>query len=138
MRLSTNYPQIILVMHEPLGSAFAACVKHIYGHTNQLTVLDIGVTDHVEPHVQHLCELISSSTRSSLILCDLIGATPFNIAQAAFKKSLLEGAEVDLITGANLGMVLKAVGDRHTDPSTFIEAIRNGAMRGIMTIDRSA
>lgn len=135
MQLSTDYPQIILVMHEPLGSALAACVNHIYGNTHQLKVVDIAVTDEIEPHVTHLCDLITATKQSTLLLCDLIGATPFNIAQAAFKKARLEGAQVSLITGANLGMVIKAVGDRHTDPRDFVDAVRNGAVRGIMTIE---
>lgn len=135
MPLNTDYPQIILVMHEPLGQAFEACVQHIYGDTNQLTVIDIGVTDLVDPHVEHIYQLITQTQQTSLLLCDLIGATPFNIAQAAFRRARQEGAEVELITGANLGMVLKAIGDRHTDPRVFANAVREGALRGVMMID---
>lgn len=135
MHLNTDYPQIVLVMHEPLGSALATCVNHIYGKTHHLTVVDIAVADQPEPRIQQLYDLIINANQSTLLLCDLIGATPFNIAQSAFKKARLAGAHVDLITGANLGMILKAVGDRHTDPRHFVNAIRNGAVRGILTIE---
>ncbi|MCQ9616473.1 PTS sugar transporter subunit IIA [Paenalcaligenes niemegkensis] len=135
MPSSTEFPRIVLVMHAPLGSALAACVRHVYGDTSQLEVIDVGPADISEIHVQRVYELICADAQSTLLLCDLMGATPFNIAHAAMQRARSDGAKVNLISGANLGMVLKAVADRHTDPRDFVEAVRDGALRGIVIIE---
>lgn len=126
--------RIVLVMHEPLGSAFARCVEHVLGAPQaRLDVLDVAADADVDSTSEALCEqLLKTPSPGSLVLCDLYGATPFNVAKRAVTQARQRGARVCLLTGANLNMVLKALTDPDTDPETLRESVRCGVLRGIV------
>ncbi|HUH39932.1 MAG TPA: hypothetical protein VL024_03575, partial [Castellaniella sp.] len=70
-----------------------------------------------------------------LVLSDLYGATPFNIATEALRQASALGLPSHLLTGTNLCMVLKALTDQQENPETFSERVRQGAVRGIVNAD---
>ena len=70
-----------------------------------------------------------------LILCDLYGATPFNIAAQALRRALEEGYVAHLLTGTNACMVLKALTDQQENPESLGERVRQGALRGIVNAE---
>lgn len=128
---------IVLVMHAPLGSAFASCAQHVLGHAPALTVFDVQPDDQPEDRVPQLLELLMRAPASEeiLVLADIYGATPFNIAVQALKQVMAKGREAHLITGTNLCMVLKALTDSTDDPERFADSVRQGALRGIVDAD---
>lgn len=123
-------------MHAPLGSAFAACADHILGHATELTVFDVAPDGDPESLVAQLTDqLLQSPSEATLVLCDIFGATPFNIAKRALKMAGEQGLTAHLITGTNLCMVLKALTEQHENPDKLSETVRLGAMRGIVNAD---
>lgn len=129
--------RIVLVMHAPLGAAFSACAEHVLGKKPNLTVFDIQPGDQpdlVVPSV--LRQLAGMPDEGTLILCDIYGATPFNIASSALKLMTEKGMVAHLITGTNLCMVLKALTDQQENPDKLSENVRLGAMKGIVDVDR--
>ena len=125
--------RVVLVMHEPLGSALADCARHILGHAPELDVIDIKGTDTPEIRLPQIVDVLTGSpTTQSLVLCDIFGATPFNTARKAIEQARSEGVEVEVLTGANLCMVLKALTASQTDFHEFLCAVRAAAVRGIV------
>lgn len=125
--------RIVLVMHEPLGNAFAACAEHVLGQKVQLTVFDVAPDADPESQVTQLAgKLLQVPDEATLVLCDIFGATPFNIAKRALKLAADHGLTSHLITGTNLCMVLKALTAQQENPDQLSESVRLGALRGIV------
>jgi PTS system mannose-specific IIA component len=128
--------RIVLVMHEPLGAAFDACAEHILGKKPQLTVFDVAAdADPDELSVRLARTLLDEAKQPTLILCDIFGATPFNIAKRALKLATERGMVAHLITGTNLCMVLKALTEQQENPEQLSKTVRLGALRGIVNAD---
>lgn len=130
--------RIVLVMHEPLGSAFAACAEHVLGQKAALSVIDVAPDADPAALVADLTrQLLQYPDEAVLILCDIFGATPFNIAKQALQQATAQGHVVHLITGTNLCMVLKALTDQQENPDKLSESVRIGALRGIVNADQA-
>ena len=129
--------RIALVMHDPLGAAFQACARHVLGYVPDLAVFDV-VPD-ADPDAQTAQVLdwmrLGDADQPVLILCDLYGATPFNIAARALRQAQADGRAVHLLTGTNLCMVLKALTEQQENPESLSERVRQGALRGIVNAD---
>lgn len=127
-----KYPRLALVMHAPLGQAFQACVEHVLSAGAALQVFDINADDDVNLWVQQLLAFYHQDPTSPvLLLCDVVGATPFNIARLAQEAVTQGGGQLDIVVGANLGMVLKSVCDRQTAPENLVEAVMQSAGKAI-------
>lgn len=124
---------IIMVMHEPLGRAFAECAAHVLGREPQLTVFDVVADENPEVATERLTRILAGRIGTPvLVLSDIFGATPFNIARKALAQSAESGLQGHLVTGTNLCMVLKALTANQDDPEQFSETIRQAAVRGIV------
>jgi PTS system ascorbate-specific IIA component len=128
---------IVLVMHKPLGAAFAACAEHVLGHEARLSVFDVAADADPEAEVTRLARLLGSQGEATLVLCDIYGATPFNIAKRAIRLASMQGIDAHLITGTNLCMVLKALTEQQENPDKLSESVRQGALRGIVNADQA-
>lgn len=130
--------RIALVMHEPLGQAFASCAAHVFGGEPELYVFDVPADADPDERVQALVDTLMAgpaNTEPVLMLCDIFGATPFNIANRARKLVAERGVNVHLIAGSNLCMVLKALAERQDNPDQLAEEVRVGALRGVVDAD---
>lgn len=125
---------VVLVMHAPLGSAFSRCAEHVLGEPQpHLHVFDVMADADVDLASQQLAEqLIQLPPPGTLVLCDLYGATPFNVAQRAIALAHEQGVNACLLTGTNLYMVLKALTDPLDDPEALCASVRCGVLRGIV------
>src|SRR3546814_19924036 len=84
--------RIVLVMHEPLGAAFAACAEHVLGRSVELTVFDVAPDADPASQVTLLArKLLGTPDEATLVLCDIFGATPFNIAKRALRLATETG-----------------------------------------------
>jgi len=128
--------RLVLVMHAPLGSAFADCAAHILGRQPDILVFDVHADESPDDSAQRLEGLLAPHRdEGALILCDIYGATPFNIASRAVRALTAQGMNVALVTGTNLCMVLKALTDNQDNPEELSEKVRQGALRGIVRAD---
>ena len=125
--------RIVLVMHDPLASALASCARHILGQEPVLDVFDIVATDMPD---KRLVEIVDTLTATpgvpTLVLCDIFGASPFNAARKAMELARSDGFEVEVMAGANLCMVLKALTAPRDEFRAFLRAVRAAATRGIV------
>ncbi len=77
---------ILVVSHEPLGTALIHCTRHIFGRMPpQLAALDVIPDEDPEAALSAARELIARINDGSgvLVLTDIFGATPSRIAHAS-------------------------------------------------------
>lgn len=130
--------RIVLVMHQPLAAAFADCAEHVLGRDPDLITFDVASDADPEAEVTRLASLLlQAPIEATLVLCDIFGATPFNIAKRAIRLATDRGLTAHLITGTNLCMVLKALTEQQENPDKLSESVRLGALRGIVNADQS-
>lgn len=130
--------RLALVMHSPLGAAFNDCAKHILGSEPNLKFFDIQPNSDpvAEADKIHDWVLAADTSQPVIILSDLFGATPFNIATRAHALAQQDGYQVEIFTGANMCMLLKALTETSDSTEALIEKIYQGAQRGIVKIDK--
>ena len=127
---------IVLVMHAPLATAFAECARHVLGGPPALQVFDVHPEDNPDELVPRLADLLARDRgEGTLILCDIYGATPFNIAKRALAREAQQGGRSRLVTGTNLCMVLKALTEKQKMPEQLSAMVRQGALKGIVDAD---
>jgi len=122
---------IFIIAHAPLASALRQCVLHVFPDAaNALAVLD------VQPNMPSDETLAAArmtmsmlNTPSTLVLTDLFGATPCNVAQ-----KLVDGVNSRLITGVNLPMLMRAVTYRQESMDALVARVLSGGTQGVMQV----
>jgi len=98
---------ILLVTHNGLGDSFVDCVRHVLGEVpRNLRVLTVLAGDDPQLKLMEGQALIKQLDTGGgvLILADIFGATPSNIA-----RQLCHAERVMGVAGVNLPMLLRAV-----------------------------
>lgn len=121
---------IILAAHQPLGRALAESAQHVFGAVPQLSVVDVVPDTPVEKIRQQLQEAMAHVDigEGVLILTDLFGATPSNVA------SQLADARTKIVAGVNLPMLLRAISYRGEALDLVAEKAASGGAQGIVQI----
>ena len=98
---------ILLVTHNGLGDSLVDCVRHVLGSVPpNLMALSVLADDDPQQKENEARALIAQLDTGSgvLLLSDLFGATPSNIARRLYQPGRVEG-----VAGVNLPMLLRAV-----------------------------
>jgi mannose PTS system EIIA component len=122
---------ILIIAHAPLASALKACALHVFPDCGaQVAALDVPPNMPPSENVaQARIMLAQQSEKTTLILTDVFGATPSNIA-----KELTDGVRTRLLTGVNLPMLLRAVTYRHEPLETLVQRALAGGAQGVMQV----
>ncbi|MDR2196277.1 MAG: PTS sugar transporter subunit IIA [Gallionellaceae bacterium] len=97
---------ILLITHNGLGDSMVDCVRHVMGKTPpNLKALAVMADDDPEQKEAEARALVAQLDDGDgvLILSDMFGATPSNIARRLCESSRVEG-----VAGVNLPMLLRA------------------------------
>lgn len=126
---------ILIIAHAPLASALRACVLHVFPEVGEsVLALDVPADIPVDAMTQLINEQIAPwSADSILILTDVFGATPCNIAQR-----IADGIRVKLVTGVNLPMLLRTVNYRHESLDILAGRAVSGGTQCIMQVAAAA
>ena len=122
---------IFIIAHAPLASAFRQCVLHVFPE-NGLGVAALDVQPNMPPEetlAQARIMLAQIGTPQTLVLTDIFGATPCNVAQ-----KLVDGLSTRLLTGINLPMLLRAVSYRQEPLDALVARALAGAAQGVMQV----
>lgn len=103
----------IIITHGSLASSLVEVAESITGKIEKVKTVSVQSSDTTESIRSALSGSIREVNSGSgvIIFTDMFGGTPTNIA-----LSLLEDGKVDVITGVNLPMLIKFIGNR-TDKS---------------------
>lgn len=126
---------ILLIAHAPLANALRQCVLHVFPDSGN-AVVAIDVQPNLSPDetlgsARIALDQLShqSGVKGVLVLTDIFGATPSNVAQ-----KLVDGVSSRLITGVNLPMLLRAVSYRHEPLDTLVSRAVVGGTQGVMQV----
>jgi mannose PTS system EIIA component len=122
---------IFIIAHAPLASALRQCVLHVFPD-NAPGVAALDVQPNMPPEetlAQARIMLAQLGTSHALVLADVFGATPCNVAQ-----KLVDGVHSKLVTGINLPMLLRTVSYRHESLDALVARALIGATQGVMQV----
>lgn len=129
MPASTN--SLLIIAHAPLASALRQCVLHVFPEADQ-EVAAVDIQAHVPPEESLSSARIALSllpSKSALVVVDMFGATPCNVAQ-----KLVDGGDYKLISGVNLPMLLRAMTYRHEPLDLMVTRALAGGSQGVMPV----
>src|ERR1051325_2925971 len=94
----------VIVSHGQLATELLTAAEEVVSDVNQIRAVSIGWHDDVEAAKDEIQQAITdvSDGAGVLLLTDMFGGTPTNIAAMFFKAG-----EVEIVTGVNLPMVIK-------------------------------
>ncbi|MFL6230899.1 MAG: PTS sugar transporter subunit IIA [Pyrinomonadaceae bacterium] len=102
----------VIVTHGQLATELLAAAEMIIGHVAHIAAISIGWQDDPEAARDEVERAIArvSEGRGVLLLTDMFGGTPTNIA------SMFLSEEVEVVTGVNLPMVIKLATQTAEEP----------------------
>jgi len=126
---------ILVIAHSPLAHALRQCALHIFPDCEPY-VAALDVLPNVSPDESLaagrivLAQMLARGSRTQvLVLTDVFGATPCNVAQ-----KLVDGARSRLVAGVNLPMLLRAVTYRHEPLEAQVQRAIAGGTSGVMQV----
>ena len=122
---------ILILAHAPLASALRQCVLHVFPDSAPAVVaLDVQPNVPPEESLAQARALVRQlGLPNTLIVTDVFGATPCNVAQ-----QLVDGVHSKLITGVNLPMLLRTVSYRHESLDALVSRAMIGATQGVIQV----
>ncbi|WP_341910137.1 PTS fructose transporter subunit IIA [Polaromonas sp. YR568] len=122
---------IFIIAHAPLASALRQCVLHVFpDNAPGIAALDVQPNMPPEETLAQARIIMSQlGTSKVLVLVDVFGATPCNVAQ-----KLVDGVNSKLITGINLPMLLRTVSYRHESLDALVARALIGATQGVIQV----
>ena len=102
---------MILVTHGQLAEEFVHAMEHVVGEQPDVATICIGPNDDMELRRREIASAIKrvDSGSGAVILTDLFGGTPSNLA-----ISLMKAGKTEVIAGINLPMLIRLAGARKT------------------------
>ena len=125
---------LLLIAHAPLASALRQCVLHVFPD-NPGGVVALDVQPNMPPEetlAQARILFHQLGTSHALVLVDIFGATPCNVAQ-----KLVDGVTSRLVTGINLPMLLRVISYRHEALDMLVARALAGGTQGVMQVATS-
>ncbi|MDN5836408.1 MAG: PTS fructose transporter subunit IIA, partial [Nitrosospira sp.] len=98
---------ILIISHGVLGDSLIHCADHVMGQKSQYVAhLGITIRDDPDAVMPRALELVGELDRGDgvLVLSDICGATPCNIA-----SRLISPGRVECLAGVNLPMLVRAL-----------------------------
>ena len=126
---------ILIVAHAPLASALRDCALHVFPECAEgVQALDIAPNASPEESlVLAKAAMAQLNTTEVLLLSDVFGATPSNVAQ-----KLNDGIDTRMLAGVNLPMLLRSVCYRHETLDALAARAQAGGSQGIMPVGCTA
>lgn len=120
---------IIIVSHADYGSAMLRTAEFILGPQSDCSSISVDVAHEVSETVRRLTDAAQRLDKGAgvIILTDMFGGTPTNLA-----LSLLTTHKVEVVTGVNLPMLLKAFSTREKPLEEVAQLAGEAGSKGIV------
>jgi PTS system mannose-specific IIA component len=125
---------ILIIAHSPFAHALRQCALHVFPDCEQ-AIVALDVLPNVSPEETlaaariTLDQQLRAPRSQVLVLADVFGATPCNVAQ-----KLVDGVRSRLVAGVNLPMLRRAVAYRHEPLETLVQRALAGGTAGVMQV----
>lgn len=121
---------ILIIAHGTLGESLIHSASHVLGgRPAQLAQIGVGMHDDPQTVLPQAIKLLRSLDEGSgvLVLSDVYGATPSNIACRLLIPGKIEG-----VAGVNLPMLVRALTYRHEPLATVVQKAVSGGRDGVV------
>lgn len=117
---------LVIVTHGGLAREFRAALEHIVGPQERLETVSIGPEDDMVARRREILDAVAATDTGDgvILLTDMFGGTPANLA-----ISILDEANVEVIAGINLPILVKLASVRHEVPLSEAVLIARDAGR---------
>ena len=104
---------LVLVTHGRLADELVAAMEHVVGTQPNVGSVCIGPEDDMGQRRNDILEQVARCDDGAgvVVLTDMFGGTPSNLA-----ISIMDKANVEVIAGVNLPMLIKLASVRHSEP----------------------
>ncbi|MGD9501753.1 MAG: PTS sugar transporter subunit IIA [Methyloceanibacter sp.] len=104
---------VVIVTHGRLAHEFRAALEHVVGPQEQIETISIGPDDDLDLRRNDMLTALArvDSGDGVIVLTDMFGGTPSNLAISAMEQS-----NVEVIAGVNLPMLVKLATIRNGCP----------------------
>ena len=128
---------IVIVAHVPLASALEACARHVLGREPDVVVADILPNECASDCAPNLAQQIIDADQGDgvLVLTDLPGASPSNIAVEASGVAHGDGVPCCVLGGVNAAMLLRAINYRQGKLEDVASSALAGATHSVLRVD---
>lgn len=122
---------ILIIAHAPLASALRSSVLHVFPDAGGgVVALDVPAQESPEVTRTNAAALLEKlGTMQTLVLTDVFGATPCNVAQ-----KVVDGVRSKLVAGVNLPMLLRTINYRHEGLDLLAARAIAGGTQSIMQV----
>lgn len=124
---------VFIISHSEIANSFAYCLEHVLNRrVDNLVILPVKKTEEpalILSRAKEIVERQLEKVDGVLILSDIFGATPSNIA-----SKLIQPGIVELITGLNLSMLIRAISYSTQDLGVCVQKAYEGGVNGIVHI----
>ena len=95
---------LVIVTHGRLAEEFVSAMEHVVGPQKLVEAVCIGPDDNMENRRQDIIKAVAAAEMGDgvIVLTDMFGGTPSNLA-----ISILEEANIEVIAGVNLPLLVK-------------------------------
>jgi PTS system ascorbate-specific IIA component len=123
--------RIFIIAHAPLAQALRNCAMHVYPEcAADVIALDVLPNAQPEDTLDQAIKAAGTALNEGLlVLTDIFGATPANVAQ-----KLVLGSNAKLIAGVNLPMLFRSVCYRHETLDALVGRALTGGTQGVMQV----
>lgn len=124
--------RIVIAGHGTLPAALLSTAELICGPIADITAVGLAPTDTPDRYADALRTAIGHDRRPVLVLSDLLGGTPFNLASAIARRS----PRVVCVSGANLAMAVEAALTDGDLDDAVVERLLDVGRTGIVETER--
>ena len=129
-------PGILIVAHTPIAGSMLGFVEHTYGNVPvRMAAVDIPPHEDTKISFDRVYEAATQvqSEFGILVLTDVMGATPANVATRLAKSGLFS-CKVIVLAGVNLPMLMRAISYRVTGVESVALKAMQGGQNGIIRL----
>jgi mannose/fructose/sorbose-specific phosphotransferase system IIA component len=124
--------RIVIAGHGTLPSALLSSTELICGPLADIVATELGPGDSPDTYAERLRAAIGQDGRRVLVLCDLLGGTPYNVASAIARRS----SRIICVSGMNLGMAVEAALSQGDLTEQLVERLLAVGRDGIAETER--
>ena len=127
---------ILIVTHGAFGEALIRSASHVMGERPvKVQHLEVTIQDEPSAVVPRAKELIRDLDGGAgvLVLTDMLGATPSNIATRLLVPGRVEG-----VSGVSLPMLIRALNYRNEPLAEVVKKALSGGREGVVRLDTDA
>ena len=130
---------IVIVAHTPIASAMLSFAEHTFGAIpERIRAVDIPPHENTKESFDRVLEAAKgvNSGNGVLILTDVMGATPANVASKLEAAGAIPGlpSPIVVLAGLNLPMLMRCISHRGEDLESVAQKAVQGGQNGVLRL----